>query len=173
MHIAHRATNTSVCGHEANKAVIVIINHGFIIIFIIANAARRTELPWMCRKLIRHGIAYVKMHIENEDLLCRASSLVPPSSLAAASSFNFCTRCEHVLSLPHWQRPGYCRFHQNFTRWRILSAKGEMLHWSTNSYSSLSPHQSPPCRAHCVGHTTWYTLILPSRAMQRYSVNQK
>ena len=73
----------------------------------------------------------------------------------------------------YWQRPSYCRFHQNFTRWRILSAKGEMLHWSTNSYSSLSPHQSPPCRAHCVGHTTWYTLILPSRAMQRYSVNRK
>ena len=42
----------------------------------------------------------------------------------------------------YWQRPSYCRFHQNFTRWRILSAKGEMLHWSTNSYSSLSPRST-------------------------------
>ena len=55
-----------------------------------------------------------------------------------------------------------------------ISQRGDVTLIHEQLQLSLSPqHQSPPCRAHCVGHTTWYTLILPSRAMQRYSVNLK
>ena len=36
-----------------------------------------------------------------------------------------------------WQQT-YCAFHRSFARWRILSTWGETLHWSWNSYNSLS-----------------------------------
>ena len=134
-------------------------------------------LAWtLCRKLIRHGIAYVKMHIENEDLLCRASSLVPPSSLAAASisaqDANMCSPCltdkgRVIAGFTKTSRDGV--FYQPKGRCYIDPRIVTALSLS----SSLAPHQSPPCRAHCVGHTTWYTLILPSRAVWRYSENLK